>query len=208
MEKYKNNTIVFFGDSITDSAKAFSTNHPYGAGYVNMIKSELDVFYPDLNITIYNEGISGNKTENLLERFNECVASRNPDLVFIFIGINDVWHPYENGSIPNNNEILERITILINKIKNLGSKVVLITPFLFPREPFYEFFTELKPYYEKFYNEYITYLNENKYEYIDLAHIMKPYSELSNNSLTKDSVHPDIIGHGIIAQAIIDYLKK
>lgn len=207
MEKYKNKTIVFFGDSITDSAKTFNPKHPFGAGYVNMLRSEINVYYPELNIKIYNEGIGGNKTENLLERFSD-VESKNPDLVFLFIGINDVWHPYENGNIPNNEEILNRITLLINKIKNLDSEVVLLTPFLFPAEPFYNFFSELKPYFEKFYDEYKAYLLENNLKFIDIYEILKPYSTLSNNHLTKDSVHPEIIGHGIIAQAILDYLKS
>lgn len=208
MEKYRNKTIVFFGDSITDSAKSFNANHPYGAGYVNMLRTEIDVYYPELNIKIYNEGIGGNKTENLLERFNEDVASKNPDLVFLFIGINDVWHPYENGGMPNYDDILGRMTLLINKIKNLGSEVVLLTPFLFPADPFYDFFTELKPHFEAYYSLYKEYLNNNKLNYIDIYEILKPYSIVANNHLTKDSVHPEIIGHGIIAQAVLDYLKN
>ena len=208
IENYKDKTIVFFGDSITDSAKSFNLNHSYGAGYVNMLKTEIDVYYPELNIHIYNEGISGNKTENLLERFNESVVSKKPDLVFLFIGINDVWHPYEAGSEPNNKDILERITLLVKKISNLGSKVVLLTPFLFPAEPFFEFFDKLKPYFESFYKEYKEFLINNNLEFIDIYEILKPYSVIANNRLTKDSVHPEIIGHGIIAQAILEYLKK
>lgn len=208
LENYKDKTIVFFGDSITDSAKSFNQNHPFGAGYVNMLKTEIEVYYPELNINIYNEGVGGNKTENLLERFNEAIIDKNPDLVFLFIGINDVWHPYENKVLPSNKDILERMTLLINKIKNMGSKVVLLTPFLFPAEPFLEFFTELQPYFESYYKEYKDYLNKNNYEYIDIYEILKPYSLLANNRLTKDSVHPEIIGHGIIAQAVLEYLKK
>lgn len=208
LENYKDKTIVFFGDSITDSAKSFNPNHSFGAGYVNMLKTEIEVYYPELNIKIFNEGVGGNKTENLLERFNEAITSKNPDLVFLFIGINDVWHPYEAGSKPCNKDILERMTLLINKIKNLGSKVVLLTPFLFPAEPFLEFFTELKPYFESYYKEYKEYLNENNLEYIDIYEILKPYSIVAENHLTKDSVHPEIIGHGIIAQAVLEYLKN
>jgi lysophospholipase L1-like esterase len=84
----QNKKIVFFGDSITDSAKFSNPNYPYGAGYFNMVKSELDVFYPQFNLKLYNEGISGNKTENLLERFDKDVVPHKPDLVVLFIGIN------------------------------------------------------------------------------------------------------------------------
>ena len=44
MEKYRNNTIIFFGDSITDASKSFNPNHPYGSGYVNMVKTEIEVY--------------------------------------------------------------------------------------------------------------------------------------------------------------------
>ena len=208
MKQHENKTIVFFGDSITDSAKSFNANHPFGAGYVNMLKTEIEVYYPELNIKIYNEGIGGNETGHLLDRFDDAITSKKPDLIFLFIGINDVWHPYENGSLPVNSEILDRITILREKIANVGSKVVFLTPFLFPTEPFLEFFTKLKPYYDSFYAEYKNYLDENNLEYIDIPEIMKPYSVIANDKLTKDSVHPEIIGHGIIAQAVLNYLQN
>ena len=40
----------------------------------------------------------------------------------------------------------------------------------------------------------------------ELPETLKPYSVLSNNKVTKDSVHPTPFGHGLIAQAVIDYL--
>ena len=55
IDSYKDKTIVFFGDSITDTCKMFCKDHPYGGGFVNMIKTELDVSYPTLNIKVYNE---------------------------------------------------------------------------------------------------------------------------------------------------------
>ena len=56
--------------------------------------------------------------------------------------------------------------------------------------------------------EYKKYLENKKVEYIDLFETLKPYSTLSNNKVTKDSVHPTPFGHGLIAQTIIDYLFK
>ena len=201
----QNKTIVFFGDSITDSAKFSNPNYPYGAGYFHMVKAELDVFYPQLNVTLYNEGISGNKTENLLDRFDTDVAPHKPDLVVIFIGINDVWHPVEAGGKPIFTEIFNRLDELILRIERLNSKVALMTPFLFPTD---EFFANLLPIFEEFSVEYKKYLLNKNVEFIDLYEILKPYSNLSNNRVTKDSVHPTPFGHGLIAQAVIDYLFK
>ena len=197
--------IVFFVDSITDSAKFSNPNYPYGAGYFHMVKSELDVFYPQLNVKLYNEGISGNKTENLLDRFDKDVVPHKPDLVVLFIGINDVWHPVEFKGMPVFSEIFCRLDTLIEKIEALNSKVVIMTPFLFPTD---EFFSKLLPIFDEFSVLYKKYLDDKKVEYIDLYEMLKPYSILSNNRVTKDSVHPTPFGHGLIAQAVIDYLFK
>jgi lysophospholipase L1-like esterase len=202
MIKLNGKTIVFYGDSITDSCKNFNKNHPYGAGYVNMIKSELDVFFPDINVTIYNEGIGGNKTSDLINRFDDDVKSKNPDLVFLLIGINDIWHPYDAKLTPNINKIIENIDIICNKIKNIDSNLVILTPFLFPTD---DFFKGLMPYFNQLLDKLYLYINNNKYDFIDTYSIMKNNSNLE---LTKDSIHPTIYGHSIIAQAIVNYLKK
>jgi lysophospholipase L1-like esterase len=80
-----------------------------------------------------------------------------------------------------------------------------MTPFLFPTD---EFFSKLLPIFDEFSIEYKKYLKNKKVEYIDLYEMLKPYSVLSNNRVTKDSVHPTPFGHGLIAQAVIDYLFK
>ena len=83
LQDYKDKTIVFFGDSVTDTCKIFHPDHKYGAGYVSMVKTELDVTYQDLNIKVYNEGIGGHKTEDLIARFDQDVKTKNPNIVFV-----------------------------------------------------------------------------------------------------------------------------
>ncbi len=200
-ENYNNKTIVFFGDSITDSCKLLNTNHPAGAGYVNMIKSELEVFHQDIKINIYNEGIGGNKTTDLLNRFDDDVKSKKPDLVFLLIGINDVWHVYDEGKTPNILEIINRIDLIINKIREINSDLVLLTPFLFPND---DYFKGLLPHFNNLMDNLYAYLSKNEIKYIDTYKIL---NENSNIPLTKDSVHPTIYGHAIIAQSIINYLQ-
>ena len=201
LENYNNKTIVFFGDSITDTCKDKCPDYPYGGGYVNMIKTELDVSYSPLNIKIYNEGISGNKTEDLINRL-DTVLNKKPDIVFLLIGINDIWHPYDLNITPNIDEIINRIDIIVKKIKEIGSEIVILTPFLFPTNSHFEgllhaFDLLLKKLYE--------YIVNNNLEHIDTYSILK---NSNNLELTKDSIHPTIFGHAIIAQAILNYLNK
>ena len=202
ISKYNNYTIVFFGDSITDSGKNHNPNHPDGSGFVNMIKSEIEVYYQDVKINIINEGISGNKTEDLIDRFDEAVKIHNPNIVFLLIGINDIWHLYDKGEIPNITAIIDRIDMIINKIKNIQSDVVILTPFLFPTD---EYFENLMPYFNELINNLYDYLIKNNLTYINLYKILK---ENQNLPPTKDSVHPTIYGHAIIAQSIINFLNK
>ena len=75
-------TIVAIGDSITA-----------GGGYLRDIDAVLAQQYPDLKIPkVVNKGISGQKAEDLVKRFDKDVVQQKPAFVTISIGINDVWH--------------------------------------------------------------------------------------------------------------------
>lgn len=63
--------IVFFGDSLTD--------------YYDLKK-----FYPDLNCV--NRGISGNTTQDLLNRMKVSVFDAAPSMVILLVGINDMMN--------------------------------------------------------------------------------------------------------------------
>ena len=51
------------------------------------------------------------------------------------------------------------------------------------------------------------FITENKIEYIDLLKPLKEYALIKgNHTVTLDGIHPTILGHGIIAQQVINYL--
>lgn len=200
--KYQNQTIVFFGDSITDSLKNYSPNHSHGYGYVSMVNSYISCEQKHLNIKIINEGIGGNKTTDLISRFNGAIIKNAPNLTFLMIGINDIWHPYDVNESPSITNIINNINHIVTNIKNTGSKIVLMMPFLFPNN---DHFNGLMPYFNKLINEIEQYSKSNNIPIIDTYQILKQYDI---DSLTIDSIHPTIFGHGIIAQSVIDYLSK
>ena len=89
---YKNDeNIIFFGDSLVS-------------------KYDIEKFYPKQNVV--NKGVSGNKTENLLERINRDVYEYNPSKVIVLIGINDLKDNVDQE------DILLNIKTIINGIKN------------------------------------------------------------------------------------------
>jgi lysophospholipase L1-like esterase len=117
--------IVMAGDSITQ-----------GGGYVRAVKAVLDRCYGDLGVEVVNAGISGNKVTDLSARAGNDIIAKKPTVVTIAIGINDVWHGFDNehpqGGGPNCVPLpkyIETYRELIVRIKReTGARVFLLTP--------------------------------------------------------------------------------
>jgi lysophospholipase L1-like esterase len=117
--------IVFFGDSITAAAV-----NP--GGYIALIQQSLTAEKPDLKIETIGAGVSGNKVPDLQARLEKAVIEKNPSIVFIYIGINDVWHWNKNkegeltGGTPK--AVFESgLKDIIAKINAAGARVILCT---------------------------------------------------------------------------------
>ena len=83
--------LVFIGDSITDAGRRTEAYIPYGRGYVYFVASLLSARYPELGLTIVNQGIGGNTVRDLRARWEQDVIAEQPDWLSVKIGINDVW---------------------------------------------------------------------------------------------------------------------
>jgi acyl-CoA thioesterase-1 len=83
--------IVCLGDSITQAGEG-------PGGYVWLIREFLKKIYPGPTgggeIEVLNAGISGHRSNDMLERFDRDVIDKKPDLVTISVGVNDVWHGF------------------------------------------------------------------------------------------------------------------
>ena len=83
--------IVFIGDSITDCGWRTDAEK-IGQGYVRIVRDYLAVKDAAAAPVVINRGISGNKMPDLEKRWQRDVLDLTPDIVSIYIGINDVWH--------------------------------------------------------------------------------------------------------------------
>ncbi len=91
----KGDVILFQGDSITDagrSRKQKSANEKLGSGYPNFIAQGLREDHADLDLQIYNRGISGHKVPDLDKRWQADCIDLQPKLLSILVGVNDLWH--------------------------------------------------------------------------------------------------------------------
>ncbi len=72
-------------------------------------------------------GISGNKVPDLQRRLDQDVLSKQPTVVVIYIGINDVWHSQNNNGTPPD-VYRAGLRDVIARIQARGARVVLCTP--------------------------------------------------------------------------------
>ena len=128
-----NNKVVFLGDSITENATSIKGDTltfangaifvPKYTGFISRIKEKIGE-----NIELIGKGIGGDKVSDLLTRYRNDVIQLNPDIVFIYIGINDVWHKYDFGTGSDIDLYEKGLRQIIGDIKNIGAEVILCTP--------------------------------------------------------------------------------
>ena len=123
--------ILFQGDSITDAGRGRDNPHVLGVGYPFYAAEFIGKAYPYKEFEFINLGISGNRAESLLERWQTDAIDINPDVISIMIGVNDTWHRAEKRDwMPHDyfescyRECLERIK------KKTSAKIIILEQFL------------------------------------------------------------------------------
>ena len=207
--------VVFLGDSITQNAVINSEDFK---GYITLIQEEVDE-----NIKLIGRGISGDKVSDLLTRYKEDVLKLNPDIVFIYIGINDVWHKYDFGTGTDIDLYENGLRKIISDVKNQGAKVVLCTPTVIGEnsgefrlgnqfkdvetmEKMDQDLDDFSDIIRKLSSEYNT-------ELVDLRRVFKQYISENNPEnkakgiLTTDGVHLNNEGSKLIAENMLNHIN-
>lgn len=121
MRSEKPKKIIFFGDSITQLGV-----NP--GGYVSLMREDLEKAGKASNYELIGAGIGGNKIYDLFLRLEKDVLSKKPDLVVIYIGVNDIWHKQMFGTGTDPDKFKLFYSTIIEKIRAGGAEVVLCTP--------------------------------------------------------------------------------
>ena len=110
--------VAFLGDSITQAGNR-------KGGYLDLVRSVLTAKHEELQVI--PAGISGHKVPNLLARYEKDVIAPGATVVFIYIGINDVWHSVRDKGTPA--DVFEAgLHELVDGLQATGAEVVLATP--------------------------------------------------------------------------------
>ena len=115
-----NKKVVFLGDSITQNAVINSEDFK---GFISLLGENVDQ-----NTELIGKGIGGDKVSDLLTRYRDDVIKLNPDMVFIYIGINDVWHKYDYGTGTDIDLYENGLRQIITDLKENGVEIILCTP--------------------------------------------------------------------------------
>lgn len=117
----KKKRVVFFGDSITAAAVK-------PGGYIVKIDSMLTLEGKGQQYDLIGAGISANKVYDLYLRLEEDVLAKEPHIVVIYIGVNDVWHKRTSGTGTDPDKFEKFYQAIINKLKAKNIQVILCTP--------------------------------------------------------------------------------
>ncbi len=192
--------VVFFGDSITQGGVK-------GNGYINMLKKQVDTN----KFELIGAGIGGNKVYDLYLRLEDDVLSKKPDLVFIYVGINDVWHKQTSKTGTDYPKYIKFYQALIDKIRATGSKVVLCTPSVIGEKKAGA--NEMDAELEKYSTGIRELATKNNLPLCDLRKAFASYEDKNNvqdlekGVLTTDRVHLNDQGNLFVAQQMLPFVK-
>jgi lysophospholipase L1-like esterase len=223
--------IVFLGDSITeagvyDKDVGIENNgeliYPKYTGFITFLAPSLAE-----NTELVGKGISGDKVSDLLTRYKKDVIDLDPDIVFIYIGINDVWHKYDFGTGSDIDLYENGLRQIISEIQKIGSRVVLCTPTVIGEN--HGDFTLANEYVEHYrdaktmedmnndldaFSDVVRKLSsEYNTGLIDLRKVFISYISENNPTnkpsgiLTYDGVHLNDLGNKLIADQMINFIN-
>jgi len=203
MATQKKTRVVFFGDSITEQAAKDS-------GFIIQIGNMLKEKSLDAQYDLVGAGISGNKVYDLYLRMDSDVVMKNPDVVFIYIGVNDVWHKATSGTGTDAVKFERFYTAIIKKLQQKNVRVILCTPATIGEKKEY---TNQQDGDMNYYSEIIRNLAKRfNCQLIDLRSLFHEYDAQNNPDnkdrgiLTRDGVHLNGKGNTLVAQKMMDAL--
>ncbi|CAN5521089.1 SGNH/GDSL hydrolase family protein [soil metagenome] len=121
MAPVKKTRIIFFGDSITQAGV-----NP--GGYITRIQEYIDSTGKNDDYELSGTGIGGNKVYDLFLRMDDDVLAKKPDVVFVYVGVNDVWHKATSGTGTDLDKFEKFYVAIIKKMQNQNIQVILCTP--------------------------------------------------------------------------------
>ncbi len=196
--------VIFFGDSLTEQGAK-------PGGFIPRIDSMAKAENRLADFDFLGAGVSGNKIYDLYLRMEEDVFSKNPDIVVIFIGINDIWHKVSFGTGTDADRFERFYNAMLKKLKDRNIKAILCTLSVIGER---NDMTNQQDGELNYYSGLVRNIAaKNNAELVDLRQLMVDYLKTNNpenkerSILTTDRVHFNDAGNKLVAEAIWKKLR-
>jgi len=196
--------VILFGDSITEAGVE-------PRGYITRMSAMAETEHRTADFEFMGTGIGGNKIYDLYLRVEEDVLRHRPDVVVIYVGVNDVWHKRLAGTGTDPDKFEKFYVALIKKLTDQNIKVVMCTPAVIGEKT--DFSNELDGDLNRYSNIIRGIARKNNLPLVDLRKTFLDYN-LQNNPLNKESgiltsdrVHLNDQGNLLVAEAIWSVIK-
>lgn len=200
MMPQKKTRVVFFGDSITQMGVG-------PEGYITQLGTLLQQKGMSDQFELIGAGIGGNKVYDLYLRLEDDVLAKNPDVVVIWVGVNDVWHKTSFGTGTDPDKFERFYEALIKKLQARGIRTILVTPAAIGER------TDFSNAQDGDLNRYSTFIRNLAAQHntglVDLRKAFLDYN-LKNNPenkesgiLTTDRVHLNQAGNALVAEQML-----
>lgn len=187
--------IAFLGDSITEAGAG------HAGGYAQLVISGLAA--NGIQAELIAAGISGHKSDQMLERLERDVLSKKPDWMTLSCGVNDVWHGAQGIPL----EAYQRnITAIVERAQAAGIRVMILTSTMITEDAAHPLNLQLDVY-----NAFLRQLAAaKKCPLADLSADMKAAlrpapagGQPIELQLTSDGVHMGPLGDRLMARGIL-----
>lgn len=192
--------VIFFGDSITEAGV-----HP--GGYILRMDSMITKQGLGDRFELLGSGVSANKVYDLFLRMEDDVLKREPSIVVIYIGVNDVWHKRTGGTGTDADKFERFYEAIIKRLSDKNIKAVLCTPAVIGEKT--DFSNEQDGDLNKYSNIIRDIAARNNLPLVDLRKAFLDYN-LKNNPgnkeygiLTTDRVHLNARGNQLVAEEML-----
>jgi lysophospholipase L1-like esterase len=197
--------VIFFGDSITQAGVK-------PGGYVTLIGDSLRKKGATDKLDLVGAGIGGNKVYDLYLRMDEDVLAKNPDVVVIYVGVNDVWHKASYGTGTDPDKFQKFYEAILKKLKEKNIRVIVCTPAVIGEK------TDFSNQQDGDMNQYSQIIrNIAAKQNLPLCDLRKAFLEynLKNNPnnqesgiLTVDRVHLNDKGNQLVADLLLPMIRQ
>ena len=189
--------VVFFGDSITQAGAQ-------PGGYIRLMDSLVALEKKSSDYELIGAGIGGDKIYDLYLRMEEDVLKKQPDIVVIYVGVNDVWHKASSGTGTDFNKFGRFYEAVVAKLQAAGIKVIICTPAVIGERTDH---SNPQDGDLNFYSQWIrNFAAKKSIPLVDLRSLFMQYNLVNNPEnkesgiLTRDRVHLTPAGNNLVAK--------